>query len=60
MLCCRELSEGDSEMVGVVESVKEILMKGVNILQSWETFEDSAKFFGEGLLGIFYFSGVES
>jgi hypothetical protein len=36
VLCGGKLTEGDSKMVGVVESVEEILMKGVDILEARE------------------------
>jgi len=70
-----ELAEGDAEVVGVVEGVKEILVcageygglgwymcqltEGMNILQSWEAIEDSLELFAECLLCELDLSRVE-
>lgn len=40
MLCGGQLSESDSEMVGIVQSVEEIFVKWMNVLQTRETVED--------------------
>lgn len=54
------MTKRDTEMVGIVKGVKKILMERVNVLKTRETVEDLGKLLGEGLLGKFDLSGVES
>lgn len=35
-----QLTQGNSEMVGIVESVEQILVERMDVLQSWEAVED--------------------
>lgn len=60
MFRSRKLTQGDPEMVGIVEGVEQILVEGVDVLQAREAVEDGAKLLGEGLLGELDFSGVEA
>jgi hypothetical protein len=46
-----ELTEGDLEVVGIVEGVEEILVERVDVLQTGEALEDGAELFRKGLLG---------
>lgn len=55
----RHLAEGDSEMVGIVEGVEQILVERMDILQSGKALEDGAKLLREGLLGELDLTGVE-
>jgi hypothetical protein len=59
VLGCRQLTESDLEMVGIVQGVEEIFMERMDVLEAGETLEDGAKFLGEGLLGELDLSGVE-
>jgi hypothetical protein len=43
MLGGGHLTEGDSEMVGIVEGVEEILVERMDVLQTRETLEDGAE-----------------
>ena len=56
----RKLTQGDPEMVGIVEGVEQILVERVDVLQAREAVEDGAKLLREGLLGKLDFSGVEA
>lgn len=60
MLGGGELTKGDSEVVGIVESVEKILVERMNILQAGKAVEDGAKFLRKGLLGELDLSSVES
>lgn len=59
MLCGRELTEGDSEMVCIVQSIEEILVEWVDILKAREPVQDQRKLLGEGLLGELDLSSIE-
>lgn len=54
------MTEGDSEMVGIVKSVEQILVERVDVLQARETVEDGRDLLGKGLCGIFDLTDVES
>lgn len=60
MLRSRQLTQGDSEMVGIVKSVEQVLVEGMDILQSRETLKNGAELLREGLLGELDLSSVES
>lgn len=59
MLGRGELTKGDSEVVGIVEGVEQILVERMDILQTGKAVEDGAKFFRKGLLGELDLSSVE-
>jgi hypothetical protein len=59
MLRSRALSEGNSKMVGIVESIQEILVEWVNVLQTREGIEDRGEFLAESFLCVFDLSRVE-
>ena len=60
MLGSRHLAEGNAEVVGIVKSIEQVLVEGVNILQPRETLEDGSELFAEGLLGELDLSRIES
>lgn len=47
MLCGRELTKGNAEMVGIVESVEEVLVEGMDFVDSGERLEDAANLLGD-------------
>lgn len=55
-----ELTKGNPEVVGIVESVEEIAMERVNVLEARETVDGGGQTLGEGLGGVLDFTGVES
>jgi hypothetical protein len=59
VLCRRELTEGNLEVVGIVEGVEEILVERVDVLESGKAVEDGGELFRKGLLGELDLSGVE-
>lgn len=48
MLCGRQLAESDSEMVGIVECVQEILVERVDLIDARKTLEHSTELFTKG------------
>lgn len=56
---CRQLSESDAKMVGIVEGIEKILVKRVDILQTREVVEDQGELLAEGFLCELDFSGIE-
>lgn len=47
----RELTEGDTEVIGIIKRVHERAVEGVDVLETGEGLEDSPQFLGEGLFG---------
>ena len=60
MFCGGKLTEGDSEMVGIVKSVEQILVERVNVLEARETVKDGGNLLGKGLCGVLDLTNVES
>lgn len=58
-LCCRQCSEGNFEMVGIVKSVEQIFVERVDVLQSRKPVEDGLELFGEGFGGEFDLASVK-
>lgn len=50
MLCGRQLSKGDAEMVGIVEGVQEILVERMDVLEAWEAIKNERDLLCEGFL----------
>lgn len=46
VLCCRKLTKCNAEMVGIVEGVEEILVEGVDFVDSGESLKDTANLLG--------------
>lgn len=46
-----QLTEGDAEVVCIVEGVEQILVEGVDVGETRETIEDGLDFFGKGFAG---------
>ena len=55
----RELTKRNPEVVGIVESVQEILVKRVDVLEARETVKDGPNLFAKGFGGIFDLADVE-
>jgi hypothetical protein len=55
----RELAEGYSEMVGIVEGIEKIFVERMDILQAGKSVQDEGELFCECLLREFDFSGIE-
>ena len=55
----RELPESNSEVVCIVERVKQIAVERVDILETWEGFDGGRKTLGESLGRVFDFSRIE-
>ena len=58
-LCGVTLAEGNAEVVGVVESVEQILVERVNVGEAREAVQDSRQLLTEGLCGVFDLAHVE-
>lgn len=54
-----KLAQGDTEMVGIVERVEQVLVERMNVLQSGKAFEDGAELFAKRLLRKLDFSCIE-
>ncbi len=59
VLCGGQLAKGDTEMVGVVKSVEEILVEWVNVLKAWETLKNEVDLLAESLLGELDLASIE-
>jgi hypothetical protein len=59
VLRSRELTEGYSEMVGIVEGIEEIFVERMDILQAGKSVQDEGELLCECLLREFDFSGIE-
>lgn len=46
VLCRRKLTKRNAEMVGIVEGVEEILVEGMDFIDSGESLEDAANLLG--------------
>lgn len=55
-----ELTEGNSEVIRIVESIEQITVERVDILEAREGFDRGGEALGEGLSGVLDFSRVES
>lgn len=53
------MTEGQFVMVFVVEDIEEVAVKGVNVFDFGEVFEDVGDFFVEGLLAELDFAHVK-
>lgn len=54
-----DLAQGNAEVVGIVESIEQILVEGVDVLELGEALEDGLDFLGESLAGVLDFARVE-
>lgn len=54
-----QLTKCDSEMVGIVEGVEQILVERVDIREAWETVENRCNLLREGLGRVLDFTDVE-
>ena len=59
MLGGGQLTQGDAEVVGVVERVEQVLVERVDVLEPREAIEDERELLGEGLLCEFDLAGVK-
>jgi hypothetical protein len=59
MLSSRKLTEGNAEVIGIVEGVEKVLVERMDVLKSWEAVENQRDLLTEGLLGVLDFTGVE-
>jgi hypothetical protein len=59
MFCGRQLPEGYSEVVCIVESVEEVFVEGMDVLQAGEAVQDEGKLLSECFLRELDLSGVE-
>ena len=57
--CRVQLAKCNSEVVGIVEGIEQVLVERVDVLQPGEALEDGAELVREGLLGELDFAGVE-
>lgn len=59
MLGGRQLTQRYAEVVGIVESVEEVLVEGMDILEAGEAIQDEGELLGEGFLRELDFPSVE-
>lgn len=50
VLCRRELTKRNTEVVGIVESMEEVLVEGMDFVDAGEGLEDGSNLFGNYML----------
>ena len=58
--CRRQSAKSDTEVVGIIESIEEVFVEGMDILEAWETVKNGLELFTERLRSEFNLASVET